>query len=142
MDQEVSRITWTGVSLLALVGAISLAIVIFGLSRTFAIGEINSLSKKLTDDNVKELSELNGATVDLTDSAIMSILDRNNKAIKDTMIVVKTPTGTDAFVVAGGLDASKEVKTKLGTYGPGLLSYTTIFKRNIDGTMSLVVYTY
>lgn len=142
MDQELSRVTWTGTSLLALVGAISLAIIVFGLSRTFAIDEVNSLAKKLVDDNTKELTELNGSTVDLTDSAILSILDRNKKTIKDAMVVIKTPTGAASYVIAGGTDASKNVRAKLDLYAPGLLNYTTVFKKNTDGTMSLVIYTY
>lgn len=99
MDQEVSRGTWLGSSLLMLVASIAIAMVIYGLGRSVSLGYIDSLSKILLDTNYNELVELNQSTVPLTKSAIVGLVDRNGKTIKSVTVVkpgstVEYPTNT------------------------------------------------
>lgn len=149
MDNEVSKGTWTGATVLILVGVIGLALVVYGLARMMTIENINSLSKKLADDNVKELVQLDGATLELTESAILSLIARNEGGISDTTILVPTPGSADAVYVINHLPDYKyqlssvmDVKEKLKLYAPEILNYTTELKQNVDGTYSLKIYAY
>ena len=142
MDQEISRVTWTGAAMLALVGAISAAIMIYGFGRHAAINEINTISRQLVDDNVKELRQLNESTMELTPSSLYSIIDRNDGAIKNVIIMAKTISGDTAYTYDYDPDLMLTVKDKMTELAPGLLNYTTTFRSNPDGTVTIRVYAY
>lgn len=110
MDQEVSRGTWLGSSLLMLVASIAIAMVIYGLGRSVSLGYIDSLAKTFLDANYSELVELNGATVPLTKSAVAGLVERNGRTIKHVTIIknnstIKYPTNTIELNSANILDA-------------------------------------
>lgn len=139
MDQEVSRGTWLGSSLLMLVASIGLALVVYGLSRPVANSYIDSLSKTLLDSNYEELVQLNGTTTALTHSAVIGLVERNNRTITKVTFV---PTSGGTVTLPNNLTelTSHNVMTQLSTYGM-YTTYNTYLKLDArSGTAEVTVY--
>lgn len=139
MDQEVSRGTWLGSSLLMLVASIAVAIIIYGLGRTISLGYIDSLAKTFLDTNYSELVELNDSTVPLTKSAVVGLVDRNKSTVKKVTIIKEGTTPAEITSSSGDL-TPLTVNDKLleaGVY----TSYNTRVEMNLElGTAEITVY--
>ena len=142
MDQEVSRSSWLGGSLIMMVAAIAVALVIYGLSRTVAADYIDSMSKVLLDKNYSELTELNGSIVPLSKSAIVGLVERNGLTITKVTFIKKN--GSSAYLPsADGMRAltSLEVLNELSVAGQLYTYYNTEVNVNLTlGTATITVY--
>lgn len=142
MDQEVSRSSWLGGSLIMMVAAIAVALVIYGLSRTVAADYIDNMSKVLLDKNYSELTELNGSIVPLSKSAIVGLVERNGLTITKVTFIKKNG-GSTYLPSADGMRAltSLEVLNELSIAGQLYTYYNT--EVNVDltlGTATITVY--
>ncbi len=139
MDQEVSRGTWLGSSLIMLVAAIAISVVIYGLARSVSSGYIDSLAKVLLDTNYSELVELDGSTTPLTKSAIVGLVERNGRVIAKINFVNKA--GNIVTFPNANFDITPlNVLNRLTSEGE-YTTYNTVIEVNHSlGTAEITVY--
>lgn len=139
MDQEVSRGTWLGSSLLMLVASIAVAVVIYGLARSVSLGYIDSMAKVLLDTNYGELVELDGTITPLTKSAIVGLVERNGKATTKVTIVNKA--GASIPIPSGSIELTPLNVLNAITAQGEYTNYNTLVDLNHDlGTFEITVY--
>lgn len=102
MDTELSRGAWLGSSLFLIIAVISIAVLIFGLARPTMGAIVYSIGGTITDENIKELKQLEGLNASLTEPTIVGLVTRNQGVfesctIKGAIIAPVTPENVKAY---------------------------------------------